>query len=79
MSAQEEQRKIAFSIDRRSSALSDGSYRGPPTAAAVMWAALPTYTYLSKIVSDGQTVRALHSGLEQMYEARFANTSTVFD
>lgn len=67
---------IAFSIDALSSEDVLESNRGPPDAAAVMWAATPRLMDLLASLC-GPLVGALQAGFEQRKPTRFAKASFV--
>src|SRR5690349_9767926 len=62
-------------IDRRSGLDRLASYRGPPGAAAVMWAATPVFETLTSVCEDGPVVARPHHGQEHLKPARLASDS----
>jgi len=74
--AQFAQSQIAFSVDERSTVLSDPSYLGPPADAAVMCAATPIVSARVPEFGVGSAVTSRHDGFEQRNAARRASAST---
>ena len=62
---------MPFDISRRSSGVSFGLYRGPPSLAAVIWAATPMFT-TPVGSSAGPEVGTRQEGFEHLKPTRFA-------
>ena len=66
--------QMPLAMLRRASRLMVASYRGPPTDAAVMWAATPLFEKRSSL-GAGPTVAARHRGFEHLKPTRRASAS----